>query len=155
MKKNGPYKTPTKLKLLRGTYRADRAPKAEPVPTSAPPDCPAQLSGEAKVEWERLSAELAALGLLTGVDRAALAAYCDNWAAWIGAVAKCKKDGNVIAARDGRLVINPYFSIKKRSADLMHKFLTEFGMTPASRTRISAKPVEADKPTGWKNFGAK
>jgi phage terminase small subunit len=39
------------------------------------PTCPRHLSREAKVEWRRITRELKHLGLLTKIDRAALAIY--------------------------------------------------------------------------------
>lgn len=143
-------KTPTALKLIKGTFRADRAAKSEPRPEVEIPPVPAHLSDEAKAEWNRISEELAQLGLLTRIDRAALTAYCDVWADYIEASKFCAtKDGNdrkVIKTAAGNLVENPYFSIKKRSLELMHKYLVEFGMTPASRTKIDASPLPAGKP---------
>ncbi len=155
---------PTKLKLLRGTQRADRANHNEPQPTQEIPPVPAHLSDEAKVEWGRVSQELATLGLLTRLDRAALAAYCDCWSDYVDASRLCAShagpdgkplDRKVIKTRDGNLVENPYYSIKKRSLELMHKFLTGFGMDPSSRTRINAAPAEQEKPSTWKGFGSK
>lgn len=174
MKHSGPPKKPTRLKVIQGTFRADRATVNEPKPEPGIPVVPAHLSDEAKVEWGRVTQDLEALGLLTRIDRAALAAYCEWWSDWVDATRKCigesgkdlkviktgerilyDAEGRITERSGGNFVENPYYSIKKRAAELMHKFLTEFGMTPASRTRISAKPVEAEKVTGWKNFGAK
>lgn len=145
-------KKPTALKLLQGTYRSDRAVNNEPKPKPAIPEVPTHLSDEAKVEWGRITEQLAGIGLLTKIDRAALAAYCECWADWVDASRLCassvdehgkKTDRKVIKTAAGNFVENPYFSIKKRSAELMHKFLVEFGMTPASRSKISAQPTGA------------
>jgi len=142
------HKKPTNLKLIQGTFREDRAQRNEPTPPIEIPVVPAHLSDEAKVEWERVSQELAELGLLTKIDRAALAAYCDCWADYLEAAKLCaNKDGQdrkVIKTAAGNFVENPYFSIKKRCLELMHKFLTEFGMTPVSRTRINAHPKDKE-----------
>lgn len=171
---SGPPKKPTNLKLLQGTFRKDRAVTNEPKPESEIPSVPTHLSDEAKVEWGRISEKLLNLGLLTSIDRAALAAYCQCYSDWIEASRFCAttkdgqdrkviktgekikqdKDGKVIERSGGNLVENPYFSIQKRSLELMHKFLTEFGMTPASRTRINV-PAEEHKDNRWKAHGAK
>jgi P27 family predicted phage terminase small subunit len=154
----GPPKKPTKLKLLEGTYRKSRAVNNEANPEAATPIVPDHLSAEAKAEWGRVCSELEALGLLARIDRAALAAYCHCWADWVEASAMCAtgpggQDRKVIKTVAGNFMENPYYSIVKRSLELMHKFLTEFGMTPASRTRINAEPV-SDKPkSGWGTFG--
>lgn len=158
---------PTKLKLIQGTFRKGRA-KNEAKPEAAIPHVPSQLSDEAKVEWSRISSELMKLGLLSQIDRAALAVYCQCWADWADAADKVNRHGKVIKTGErivehkdgsieksgGNLVENPYFSVMKRSAELVHKFLTEFGMTPASRTRINAAPGDDKPAAGWKGFGS-
>ncbi len=172
--KTGRPPKPTKLKLLRGTLRKHRTATKEATPATVIPPVPEHLSAQAKVEWTRVSKELSILGLLTRIDRAALAAYCEAWSDWLDASQRCRTkagrdlkviktgerirydtDGKIIERSGGNFIENPYYSIKKRSAELMHKFLTEFGMTPAARTRINAKPVEAAKPSAWKGFVAK
>ncbi len=154
----GPPKHPTNLKLLKGTFRKNRSATSEPQPEAAIPQVPEHLSDQAKVEWGRVSQELMTLGLLTRIDRAALAAYCECWSDWIDASRLCAaKDGQdrkVIKTGAGNFIENPYFSIKKRCAELMHKFLVEFGMTPASRTRINVEPKAPEKSKGWAGFGA-
>ena len=153
MTRTGPPKKPTSLKLIQGTFRKDRVSVNEPRPKTAIPPVPEHLSDEAKAEYARVSQDLAQLGLLSRIDRAALAAYCECWADWVEATRFCSTtaDGQsrkVVKTAAGNIVENPYFSIKKRSAELMHKFLTEFGMTPASRTSINALPLPADETLG-------
>jgi P27 family predicted phage terminase small subunit len=149
-------KKPTNLKLLQGTYRGDRAALNEARPVIEIPDIPPHLCDEAKAEWARLAPELMRLGLLSRIDRGALAAYCEHYADWVEATRLCatginpdgsKMDRKVIKTKDGNFIENPYFSIKKRSAELMYRFLIEFGMTPASRTKIEASPLPTDKPS--------
>lgn len=136
----GPPKKPTALKLVEGTYREDRVAKNEPRPKARVPRPPKHFSALALEEWNRIVTELAENGLMTNLDRAALVAYCDFWEAYVIADERLKKKGGglVYTSANGNMVENPYFSIKKRAAEIMHKFLIEFGMTPASRTRISA-----------------
>lgn len=145
MKRTGPPKKPTALKLIEGTFRQDRAVN-EAEPEIQIPDAPEHLSEEAKVEWARVSRDLYSLGLMSLIDRAALAAYCEAWSDWVDATRACSTvdghDRKVIRTQHGNFVENPYYTIKKRSAEIMHKFLTEFGMTPASRSRINISTGE-------------
>lgn len=134
----GPPKKPTSLKLVEGTYREDRVARDEPRPRVAIPKPPKHLAGIALEEWHRIVQELADNGLMTNLDRAALVLYCDMWAKYIKAEENVKKNGMTLMTQANNMIENPYFSIMKRCAELMHKFLVEFGMTPASRTRISA-----------------
>lgn len=153
---------PTKLKVIQGTYRADRAAPREPQPEPCVPDVPSHLSVEAAAEWARISVELHKVGLLARIDRAALSAYCEAWSDWIDASKHCANkidadgkvsDRKVIKTTAGNFVENPYFSIKKRAMELMHKFAIEFGMTPASRTRINTLLDESDgKAKDSKNY---
>jgi phage terminase small subunit len=56
--------------------------RAEPKPASGGlPTTPGELADEAKIEWRRVAQALHRLGLLTRVDRAALAAYCQVYRA--------------------------------------------------------------------------
>src|SRR5262245_33862362 len=149
--------TPTRLKLLRGNPGGRPLNAGEPRPPAAIPDCPDHLAGEAAAEWQRITAELAGLGLLTQCDRAALAAYCGCWARWIKAEDVLARSGEVLKApertevrKDGTTVTtsggfyqNPWLAVANRALELMHKYLTEFGLTPASRTR-----VKGDAPAG-------
>ena len=71
---------PTALKLVQGVPGKRPLPKREPSPEIGAPACPEWLLPEAKKVWRRLVRELEALGLLTGIDREALAGYCQAWA---------------------------------------------------------------------------
>jgi P27 family predicted phage terminase small subunit len=114
---------------------------------SGTPTCPKHLSKAAKAEWKRISADLSAQGLLTNVDRAALAAYCAAWARWVDAEEQIAKFGAVIKSpKSGYPIQNPYVGIANTALQMMHRYLTEFGAGPASRTRIAVNtpPTSAD-----------
>lgn len=135
---------PTALKELAGNPGKRALNKNEPK-FSGLPTCPSHLDKQAKAEWKRVSKELSAVGLLTAVDRAALAAYCQCWSRWVQAEQKIQETSLVVkAAKSGYPIQNPFVSIANTALDLMKKFLTEFGLTPASRSRLS---VDADKST--------
>lgn len=126
---------PSALHDLEGTR--NRRKNNEPQPSGIP-TCPKHLDKAGQAEWKRISAELLSLGLLTAVDRAALAAYCATWSRWINAEQNIQKLGAVIKSpKSGYPVQNPYVGIANTSLDQMRKFLVEFGMTPASRSRLS------------------
>src|SRR5512136_1273338 len=127
---------PTKLKLLQGTQRSDRVNRQEPEPKLEIPSCPRHIQGESRREWKRITKELGAVGLVTRVDRAAIAAYCEAYGRWTEAVSKLHEKGLLVKAPSGYPILNPYLSIINAALDQMRKFLTEFGMTPSSRTRI-------------------
>src|SRR5262249_42754142 len=70
---------PTRLKEMLGNPGKRALSTGEPVPEAAIPSCPRFLDKEARKEWRRAAPELYALGVLTNLDRAALAAYCESW----------------------------------------------------------------------------
>lgn len=140
----GPSKRPTKLRKLEGNPSKRKLPEHEPEPAPGIPACPAHLRAAAKKEWMRITPELYVLGLLTNIDRAALAAYCVNYGRWVETekqLAKVGKKSNkqiasLYKTTNGNLIINPLLCVSNKAQELMHKFLVEFGMTPASRARL-------------------
>ena len=145
--KSGPPRKPSKLKLLHGTFRADTVAQNEADPEACLFPAPEHLSEKAKIEWAYISQELFTLGLLTRIDRVELELYCESYATWLEAKAMCAtsegKDRKVIKAADGRFQKNPYFNIMREAGADAHRYLTEFGMTPASRSRINVLTSES------------
>ena len=131
---------PTALKELAGNPGKRKSNAQEPSLRRAIPQCPKHLSAEAKREWKRMATELYNAGLLTNIDRSALAAYCQAWARWAQAERILAKKGTVILTSFGNLIQSPYLSIANTAVEQMRKFLTEFGMTPSSRSRVKALP---------------
>src|SRR3954467_12667048 len=128
---------PTRLKVLTGNPGKRPLNESEPMPEMAIPDCPPELGEVARREWDRLVHELAALKLLTNLDRAALAAYCGAYAMWAEATKAIQKYGSMVKSPSGYPVQSPYVSSANRQAEIMMRIASEFGFTPASRSRIS------------------
>ncbi|MGF6839891.1 P27 family predicted phage terminase small subunit [Paraburkholderia youngii] len=133
------------LKAIDGSKRKVRA--LHPAqPDRAMPDPPDHMNGAALNEWHRASAELFELGLLSRVDRAAFAAYCEAWSRYVTARetldAMAREDpvnnGLLIRNGNGAWAKNPLVSIIADAMRDVMKFAGEFGMSPASRTRIEA-----------------
>ena len=131
---------PTRLKALAGNPGKRPLNAGEPRPEIAIPECPAELGPVARQEWERLAGELAPLRMITALDRAALAAYCGAYAMWLEATEAIQKYGTMVKSPSGYPVQSPYVSIANRQAEIMMRIASEFGFTPASRSRISAPP---------------
>jgi len=107
------------------------------------PKCPAHLLPQAKREWKRISPQLEKLGLITAMDMAALAAYCQAYARWSTTEAKLKElgeEGLVETTKSGYKQISVLLQISNRASEQMHKFMCEFGMSPSSRSRVTASP---------------
>jgi P27 family predicted phage terminase small subunit len=144
--------TPTATKILNGNPGKRPINKSEPK-FSGIPTCPKHLDKAAKAEWKRVAAELTAAGLLTTVDRAALAAYCSAWSRWIGAETNIQKFGTVIKSpKSGFPIQNPYVGVANTALDQMRKFAVEFGMTPSSRSRIHVAGENSDPTAAFEAY---
>ena len=93
-------------------------------PEIATPPCPEHLSEIARSEWDRMTQDLIAKGLLTSTDGPALAAYCAAYGRWADAEQNIQKFGTVIKTKSGSVGQNPYVAIAEKALDTMHKFLS-------------------------------
>lgn len=80
----------------------------------------------------------------TALDRSALAAYCNAYGLWVEAVEAIGKYGTMVKSPSGYPLQEPYVSIANRQVELMMRVATEFGFTPASRSRIATPPQDAE-----------
>ena len=152
----GPRPTPTHLKIVRGNPGHRRLNAGEPQPPipPAPPEPPAFLSGYARDEWHRLAEGLHRLGLLTALDVMPLAAYCTSVGRWM----QCEEALAAMAERDpetgaltirsaaGSVMMNPLLRVAVASARDAVKYAAEFGLSPATRSRISGGIAAAFAP---------
>ena len=146
-------KKPTALNLVRGNPGKRPLNKAEPrpEPNANVPAAPRHLSKDAATEWRCVCRELVALGILTNLDRAALAAYCQSYGRWVQAeraLAKMESeaDGLTVETQSGNTIQNPLVGIANKAMADMVRYSAEFGMTPSARTRVRAEPVQDDNP---------
>ena len=154
MPRTGRPTIPTKLKLLRGNPGRRPIDTTEPEPPVVIPRCPKVLTGEARREWRRITKELEILGLISLLDRAAIAAYCIQWARWVEAEEKIASENAMIfKTPSGYPIQTPWLAISNKALELMKAFLTEFGLTAASRTRLKVKIEKPEAaPQGAKRF---
>jgi P27 family predicted phage terminase small subunit len=145
--------TPTHLKLLNGNPGKRGPNPSGPSPERRAPTCPSHLCPPAKAEWKRLANQLTVLRILTELDRAALAAYCQAYGRWVEAERKLQETPMLLKLPSGYVQQNPWLTIANKQLELMHKYLTEFGLSPVARSRVSlagagSKPWTAGKFAG-------
>lgn len=127
---------PQNLKKLQGTYTKARDTGTEAAVPNSKPTCPSWLPKEAKAEWRRIANALHDAGLLKGIDRAALAAYCNAWARWKQAELLVQEGGLLSETSNGNVIQAPAVGVANVAMRDMLKILKEFGMTPSSRSRL-------------------
>ena len=138
MAQRGRKPKPTALKVLEGNPGKRPLNLYEPVPEGKLPNCPDWLEEEAKAEWERLAVPMHNLGLLTELDLAPFAVYCQAYARWKEAEEFITQHGTIVKTPSGYWQQVPQVSIAQTYLKVMNRFAEQFGLTPASRSRIVA-----------------
>ncbi len=137
---------PTALKLIEGNPGKRPINKGEPKPRSEIPTCPAHLCPAAKAEWKRLAKMLYHLRIISHLDRAVLAGYCQAYGRWADAERAMKDTPLLIKLPSGYIQPSPWLGIANKQLELMQKFMAELGLSPASRSRVSTYPSLIPKP---------
>ncbi len=145
MAQRGRKPKPTAIKKLEGNPGKRLLNNDEPEPEKKAPRCPVWLEKEAKEEWNRISKRLEHLGLLTEVDMAAFAGYCQAYARWKEAEEFISQHGPIVKTPSGYWQQVPQVSIAQSYLKVMIRFCQEFGLTPSSRSRIIVDNQITDK----------
>ena len=138
MATRGRKPTPTAIKELEGNPGKRKINEAEPKPEKKAPPCPKWLEPEAKKEWRRLSKQLEQIGVLTEVDQAAFASYCQAYARWKAAEEFITSHGYVSMTPAGYVQQLPHVSISQTYQKIMNRCAEQLGLTPSSRSRLIA-----------------
>ena len=144
MPRGGPAPKPSALRIIEGNRGHQKLNKHEPKPRPITPTRPEWLLEEAKHEWSRIVPELERMGLLTIVDRAALTAYCQAFARAVQAEAVLTAEGMTFKTPNGYTQQRPEVSIAMKEWHAVRAFASEFGLTPAARTRIQVSKAAND-----------
>jgi P27 family predicted phage terminase small subunit len=145
----GPKPMPIPLRILRGNPGRRPIPATfDPPRLSEPPAAPSFLSGYAVEEWNRIVPGLCLFGLLSEVDVMPLAAYCVSYHRWRTAVESLDAvamldpmmHGLLVKGSEGQARDNPLVRIAASAAGDMVRYASEFGFSPAARSRIVAGP---------------
>ncbi len=140
----GPARTPTRILALSGSRRAKARARTEPRARPGAPRPPASLDAEGRAIWRRCAKEAAAV--LSTVDRAALELWvrteleivdCDRKVAELGRYQVIRDERGVVK----RQVAAPWVTRRDELARQLVRILAEFGLTPASRSKVSAVPA--------------
>jgi P27 family predicted phage terminase small subunit len=153
----GPLPKPAALRLLEGN--AGKRPldlSAGINPRIEVPSAPKHLGQEARKEWKRITPILAELGLVSGLDRAALALYCqavgrlsELETAFNGQVDRLvtvEKVDYADAVYKASYSVTPsgyaqqsvIVQLIKSHREQVNRYLMHFGLSPAARGRVQA-----------------
>lgn len=108
------------------------------------PPCPSGLSADARSVWEELSSLLGAKRVVTKADGAALELLCVALARWRKLERFIAKRGRTYSSETvaGGKVIRPRPEVTMAAEAWREaqKMVIEFGLTPASRTKVKTVP---------------
>jgi phage terminase small subunit len=121
----GRPRKPLTLHVLQGTAQKCRMEKRKNELQLPPevPDAPEWMSGEAKLEWGRITGHPMYAAILSKVDRAMLATFCTMW----GRFVEAEKAGA---------------PVKTAHVLAMNSLASKLGLSPVDRTKIHLEPEE-------------
>jgi P27 family predicted phage terminase small subunit len=171
MGERGPLPTPVELHLLRGNPSKKPLSRLLDETLRVPVEIPElptflkyggsgpELAVEARAEWERITPHLQQLGLISQIDRAAAVSYCFWWA--LGVLAKKRlielgDEAIIDRTPSGYKQIGVWLQVANRADANVATFLGHFGMSPASRSRVTPSDMQLPLPgmptpveSGW------
>lgn len=156
MTQRGPLPKPAALRLLEGNPGKRSLNLSEGVnPKIEIPSAPKHLGMEARKEWKRITPLLDDLGLVSGLDRTALALYCqaagrlaELETAFNGMVDLAVSNGfsYADAVYESSYALTPngfaqqsvIVQLIKSHREQVNRYLMHFGLSPAARGRVQA-----------------
>jgi len=154
----GRKKTPTVLKEMYGTARADRVLENEMQVDllTELPEAPDLLSEIGIAEWYKVTTQLFNLKMLHDVDQSLILAYCNEMSLYIESELELRENGRIdnFKNSNGDLVrsqAKPLVKVKNDALANALKLAVQFGLTPVARTNISA-PVTNNNNTQINNY---
>lgn len=137
---------PTALKILQGNPGGRPLNQNEPKPPSGRPKMPNWISDRARKHWKLNAGTLFSKSLLTKFDSAAFAGMCECLAGLEESNEILKRDGPVILGQSGAPIKHPMANYKKDMLTLLRGYVSEFGLTPSSRSRVTISESETENP---------
>lgn len=134
---------PTAIKLVKGNPGGRPLNKAEPRPPKGIPTCPDwfEPNSYAREMWDRVSGDLDRMGVLSTADGTTLEILCQSYQEYRLAQAAIAREGITFVSGD-QIKRNPATAIQHDAWRRVMSGLIEFGLTPASRTKVQTLPLE-------------
>jgi P27 family predicted phage terminase small subunit len=140
----GPLPKPTPLRVGLGPPPGGNHKLKPPKANRGRPPRPEELSDDAKKEWDRVVPILEEMGILSPLDMAALAGYCHAYAEFNSLQEFLRENGYTETSKNGFSIQRPQVAIMNQAAKFMQDFAKQFGLTPASRSRMTMPEQDDD-----------
>lgn len=140
---------PANVHVLRGNPSKKSAAELRAVTAHSPltvavPPCPSFLTADARIEWKRILADLKSLGMVSRLDRAELAVYCQAWADWKTArehLAALNDKGFIEETPNGYKQVSAWMQIANRAEERLRAAGGSFGFSPSARSKLGTPAV--------------
>ena len=106
---------------------------------------PEYLNAVARAEWARIVPALEREGLVTHLDRANIAAYCQVYARICEAEAALAAEGTVITTPSGIRRANPWCAILNTCLRQLSALSGQLGLSPSARTHVDITEEKRDR----------
>ncbi|EOC3627936.1 TPA: phage terminase small subunit P27 family [Enterobacter hormaechei] len=147
---SGPPKTPTHLRLVRGNPSKRPINENEPKPAAGVPPTPKHFDKQGKYWFKRMADELDAIGVMSQLDARALELLVEAYTEYRHHCDTLEVEGYTYRTetQNGDVLIkaHPAAIMKADAWKRLRAMLGEFGMTPASRSKVNAKGPDAVDP---------
>ena len=179
MGKRGPAPKPSVLKDARGKRGANLADNIKP--DVAIPECPNFVCETGRREWARITPYLMKLGLISHLDMAALALYCQTFGRYADLETGFEENIRRIQQKvscpyteavqlafidvtpNGYKQVSALASTIRGLREECLRYLAQFGLSPSARTRVPIDLKQLDLPgidpapvtDPWESFGSR
>jgi P27 family predicted phage terminase small subunit len=140
---SGPPKTPTALRLVKGNPSKRAINKAEPKPPSGVPPIPKHFNKQEKYWFKRIGEELDCSNVITKLDGMALELLIGAYVEWRkhrDIIDQVGETYNVTNMQGKTLVkAHPQVAMMSDAWKRLRAMMSEFGMTPAARSKVSSE----------------
>lgn len=154
-RRGNPGKRPAKKKTAARKQAAPEKPAAKKPATKKPAKKPATkqpaedappvwLGVQAKQKWREVYPLFARRGVITELDRDALALYCDAWQQLHDADTVLARAGSYFETEKGYVGIHPAVARRNKAIDHIRKIGEQLGLTPNSRRGLDLTNTDVD-----------
>jgi len=139
------------VKKATGAYSKNpqRENRSAPVADGNDPDMPNWFSDLEREKWGELVDDLRRNGVISADTREILIAYCTAYKMWREARERVAETGLAIIGVDKegntQITRNAYVTEMNKFREQMNKLLPEFGLTPASRQKLTSMNLDDNK----------
>ncbi len=147
---SGPSKTPTHLRLVRGNPSKRPINDKEPKPAKGVPPTPKYFDKRGKYWFKKIAEELDALGVMSQLDAKALELLVEAYVEYRHHCDVLDVEGytyNTTSMTGEKIKkAHPAAVMKADVWKRIRAMLGEFGMTPATRSKVNAQGIEKEDP---------